>query len=80
MAHTGQTPDEKMRVIHLLPDDVVVIGNARDVSHAQEAMHQIRALWPERRIVVFADDIDVQVLRDGSLLGAESGGDGDSRG
>lgn len=70
----------KARVVHLLPDNVVVIGNAHEASRAHKAMAEIKAMWPERRVVCFAGDIDVEVLRDGSLLASESSGDGETDG
>lgn len=55
-------------VLHVQPDDVLLIGKVN--GHAEElspALDELRKLWPERRVVLFNGDIDVQAISPAAL-------------
>lgn len=53
-------------VIHLVPGDVVLVGNMGDITseQAHRVIRDIQERLPEARVAVFANDIDVKLLRD----------------
>ena len=54
------------KVIHLIPGDVVLIGNVGGLENDsfQQTVRDIQDRLPEARVVAFVNDIDVQLLRD----------------
>lgn len=61
-----------IQVIHLQPDDVLLIGNVGSDNHEQlqKVVNELREAVPTaKKVVVFAEAIDVHSLR-----GLEAGG------
>jgi hypothetical protein len=58
------TPDLRVtQVFDMRPDDVVLIGGVTGGREAiQHFVEWAQAEWPDRRVVCFADDIDVRLL------------------
>ena len=55
----------ELKVVHLLPDDVVLIGNLGECEDGalEQCMGQLREKLPTANgLFVFAGDIDVEVL------------------
>lgn len=50
-------------VLRLQPDDVVLIGNVGSAGAARDAFRRIEETLPGRRVIVFAEAIDVRLLR-----------------
>lgn len=57
-------PLERWTVHALVPDDVLLVGNLGDARHMPEVLERIREIYPKRRVICFAADIDVQTWRE----------------
>lgn len=55
------------KVLQVQPDDVLLIGNVDCAENISEAFDQLRQLWPERRVVMFAGEVDVQKISRAAL-------------
>lgn len=54
-----------LKMIHLVPGDVVLIGNVGGDREALErAVRETQGLLPGVKVVAFVGDIDVKLLRD----------------
>lgn len=52
----------KATVVHLQPDDVLLISNIGE--YGSEAAEFIKAAFPDKKVIMFAEGIDLKVLRD----------------
>lgn len=57
---------DKATVVHLQPDDVILIGNIghEALEQGQRLLEEISADLPGKRVVMFSEDINVDLLRD----------------
>jgi hypothetical protein len=61
----------EVRVFEMGPDDVVLVGNVHGGLRSIEAFTRwAQREWPDRKVVCFGDDIDVQKLSDADLVAA----------
>lgn len=54
---------DKATVIHLQPDDVLVISNAEDIMQDPDNFHRLSGIFGDRKMVVFPGPVDVDSLR-----------------
>lgn len=60
---------EGTRVLHLLPDDVLIISNVGELDPSDLRARLPEWLIAERKVIVFSEDVDVSVLRDHLVAG-----------
>ena len=53
---------DKATVVHLQPDDVLVFSNLGE--YGTEAVEFIKAAFPDKKVIIFAENINLDVLRD----------------
>lgn len=56
---------DKATVVHLQPDDVLLIGNVGTISRetAEAIRDCITAVMPDRKLLIFESGIDIELLR-----------------
>jgi hypothetical protein len=50
-------------MFHMQPDDVLLIGNVAGVQASQAITRAFREINPDRRVICFTGEIDLQLLR-----------------
>lgn len=55
---------DRVTVIHLQPDDVLVFSNAADIMADPGNFDRLKGIFGERPLVVFDGPVDIEVLRD----------------
>lgn len=58
--------DDKAQVVHLQPDDVVLIGNVGDIDaeEAQIAIEGLKTALNVKKVAMFTESISVDLVRD----------------